>query len=204
MLLKINAKGQQTFDKVYFSSTGDTILYSLSSEVNVNSDSVIHLVNIASFISSDTINNLSIFEIKTHKDEPNPYQYLSKDTIIKYGLSYDGPLLSFPDENFEISVKMIDVKQTEVTADLKEKIFLANVSIIIRCKSKIMRNEVVKYMFQGTNERDFKIEDIFKIYIWKKDHKEKYFIWYSIVRNKIVTKDTIGSGYDMNFYIDHY
>jgi len=190
-------------DSIYFSTSGDTVLYSFGAHGQSNSDTFYHQVIIASFNPKDTIKVISSFEIPTTM-KGNALKLVSKDTIKKYNLQYDGVRFTKPDKNIKLKVSANNIVLQSQLDNSSVNIYKADISIYLKCKSKLLRNEKLKYMFKGLNKTDINTSGICDLTFWKKNNKDKYLIYYRLVRNKKITKDGNGDSYDIISYLDYY
>jgi hypothetical protein len=202
LLLNI-ADCKSQIDTIYFSTSGDTVLYSFSAHGHVNSDTFYHQINIATFNPKDTVKIISSFEIPTTM-KGNVLKLVPKDTIKKYHLQYDGIKFDKPDKNvnLKLSAKKITFQFQLDNSD--ENVYSADILLSLKCKSKVIRKEEMKYMFKGYSKNDLNMDGICDLNFWKKSNKDKYFFYYRLIRNKKVTKNDRGSSYDSIGYLDYY
>ena len=202
LLLNI-ADCKSQIDTIYFSTSGDTVLYSFGAHGQANSDTFYHQITIASFNPKDTIKIISSFEIPTTK-KGNALKLVSNDTIKKYHLQYDGVRFDTPDKNIKLKVSADNILFQAPLENSSENIYTADISIYLKCKSKLIRKEKLKYMFKGLDKTDIDTTGICDLTFWKKNNKDKYLFYYRLVRNKKITKDDKGSSYDIISYLDYY
>jgi len=203
LLFFVVVNGKSQIDTIYFSVSGDTVLYSFGAHGQVGSDTFYHQVIIASFNPKDTLKIISSFEIPTVQ-KTNALKLVSKDTIKKYHLQFDGLRSDKPDKNVKLKVSAGNIVFQSAINNSGENIYTADISIYIKCKSKLIRKEKIKYMFRGFDKTDLDTNGICDLTFWKKSGKDKYLFYYHIIRNKKITENDKQSSYDLISYLDYY
>ena len=171
---------QSQSDKVFFSKSGDTVLYSFGGTVtSMHMDTTDWNIMVSSFTKKhERLDTVSNFTIRTNRQGEKPFPKLSKDSISKYNLEYDG--LPVGMEDIQTFCKTSHVKMLSTSNDKKKYLYKARLSIQVRYKSKVVGNLQTYIMFKGKNKADIDFDNICYTYVWKKENKDKFFIHFRI------------------------
>ena len=189
-------------DTIFFSVTGDTVLYSLTAVGHGKSDSVENVFTVVYFNPKDTLKIISKFNIPA-ANVLNPLRHIPIDTIKKYHLAYDGIRHDNPDKNIVLKVFQKRTKQIGKSNSPNENTYSTDILFILKCKSKVIRKETIEHRFTGFDKQDFDSQKFCKIIFWKKAGLDKYFIWYSLTRDRNIT-DLNRWTRDIISYYDYY
>jgi len=162
---------------IYFSTTGDTICYSNVWGQSVDSSS---RISYTTYIKHREENNnattISSFQIIC---EPSNkcLENISKDTINKYNLHYDGnDAYLGTNKDFLISVKPTNIHVIDTSAFGPKFIYQTTLSVNIECKGQKLYSKTFNIMFKGNSPKDFPEHDFVRINAWCKKNTKRYFI----------------------------
>jgi len=189
-------------DTIYFSATGDTVLFAHVFYQQIDSLHGSYSVFINRRHPVDTIQNISRFYIITEPAN-NPWKGLTNDTIKKYHLNYDGiETYPYANKDFNISVKPTSTKLVDSCVFGADKfIYKANVSVKITCKGQYIYSKTFSYMFKGDSPKDFEPRDIVQIKAWQKKNKRKYFISAQIKEFQTIKRHSDEVKYEFKNYL---
>lgn len=200
LILGYISKSQE--DTIYFSKTGDTVLYSPTWAGNIYSDTVRHYLNIASFAEGDTLKIISSFTITT-KRKDNFNDFIPTDSLKKYNLEFDGYLQDSSDNDVILTITPKNIIKIDTYYQANQFIYTADIEIILKCKSKIIRQETVKHYYIAKREEDIDINDICRFKSWKKRGADKYLISYKI-KESLYSGKPYGFSIVTNWYYGYY
>ncbi len=172
-------------DTIYFSTTGDTVLY--SSVFYHQIDSILgSYTTCVKSLQDKKVKELSTFNIVTEPAN-NPWKGLSKDTIRKYNLKYDGKrIYPYAQKDFSISVKPTNIELIDTAKFGAKFIYKTRVYILVTCKGQILYSNNFNFLFHGNSPKDFPERDIVRIDAWQKQKTKKYFIDLSIREYEVI------------------
>ena len=196
-----NCKSQM--DTIYFSITGDTLLYSSGAVGHVKSDTLRHWIRIITFNQKGSIKHISSFDVVTLTNQ-NVFKFIPTDTIKKYNFSFDGIRYDSPDSNIVLNIIPKKIKLFSHMANSDLNVYKAKIQITLTCKSKVIRNETIKYMFKGLDKESLNQSEIFDLTYWKKENTSRYFFWYTIKRKTKISKSGDKSSYNQISYLNHF
>jgi len=172
-------------DTLLSSPNGDTLLYSNQASSKPTNDTIRYVITISTFNHSvDTSVTLSLFNITLLKNQ-SVYTQINADTVRKYNLHNYVLRCVIPTKNLVIKIKPHKLKLIEKGEKLGN-LYSANVSILIKCKSNVIRDTKLNYLYLAKKERDFDPSDVCKVYVWKIMNTDRYFIHYSLKKTRIL------------------
>lgn len=168
-------------DTIYFSVTGDTVLFT---DPYLQPDSVFHYIVLRKSLN-DTTDNLSSYGIKS--PALKPYKDLNPDTLKKYGLTYNGIRAdAFKDPNIRLSVKTKHIKYVAQydKAEYQKFIYKCVVHVSLRCKGKRIYHKRIPYMFDGMTKQDFDPYPFSQVVIRKR--KDRYMVRFYVQEQQMI------------------
>jgi hypothetical protein len=177
-LLSFNVQSQT--DKIFFSLTGDTVLYKYGGKVSsMYMDTIDWNIIVSSFSKNhQRLNPIDYFTIRTFKQGETPFSKINTDILAKYHLEYDGQPISITE--VENICKVNKIKIIGNTSDSLIHTYKARLSVKVIYKNKTIGSLKTYIIFKGCDKKDIDLESICETYVWKKENKEKYFIRFGI------------------------
>ncbi len=185
------------FDSMYFSKTGDTILYNGFGIGDVDSDSMTwHMYLLRYNNQGDSLEKISQFEVPTLREE-TPFHKFNPDTIRKYNLEFNGIRQDSSKHEVYSKIGIKKLRMVGRSMQQEENIYTCKATITIKCKNKIIKRKTIDYMFQGATD-EINYQELCSIVYWKKQNADKYFIKYKLLKNSIVTPEGVGTNRTWN------
>ena len=160
-------------DTVYFSTTGDTVLYSYKF---FQPDTTFDIFILKKH-PIDTVSLLSRFTVKPTKTL-RPYTDLSADTLKKYGLTYSAVRIDpYKSKDFSVKIKCSKAKKIEQCSSGEDYLFIykADMTVTVKCKGQKVYFKTYPFMYKKLNGTDqIDKENIVQLLAWKRG--DKYFI----------------------------
>lgn len=178
-------------DTIYFSKTGDTVLYNAYPGITVKDSIFWTMYTLRYKGKGDSMEKLGEFDVLTHLGE-SPFPHVNPDTIRKYNLEFNGIRqdTNMHEAYFEFTIK--DLKLISRKAYGNHKLYSSKATIIVKFKNRIIKKTTLNYMFVG-EKQDIDPKRLCKITYWKKQNAEKYFIRYEIITKSFLTTVGVGS-----------
>ena len=174
---------------IFFSVTGDTICY--SDLMYSNGDK-----GLTAYIKrrekGDSVKTISTFQLDCVIS--GCIETLSKDTIKKYNLQFDGTS-SETRNALVVSIKPTNTKLVDTSAFGPKYIYQTKVVVFISCKGQKLYSNQFEIMFKGNSPADFHPNDIVTIRAWRKKNTQKFFVDFHIKEFQIFKKPGDWSDY---------
>jgi hypothetical protein len=157
---------------IFFSVTGDTICYS---ELLISNGDKGLTAYVKRREKGDSLKTISTFKLDC--EVAGCIETLSKDTIKKYNLQFDGTGAVWgPKNDFVISVKPVNTKLVDTSAFGPKFIYQTKAVVFISCKGQKLYSDQLDIMFKGNSPTDFPEHDIVRIQAWRKKNTKRYFV----------------------------
>lgn len=178
ILLGFNVHSQT--DRIFFSFTGDTVLYRYGGKASsLYMDTIEWNIIVSSWHKNQQrFNTVDYFTIRTFKQSQTPFSSINKEILTNYNLEYDGQPISPTDVE-----KICKVDKIKIIGDTEDSIihtYKARLSVSVIYNTKKIGKFKTYIIFKGRNKKDIDLENICETYVWKKKNKEKYFIRFEI------------------------
>ena len=194
----------QNPEKVWFSQTGDTVLF-FSSAVTYSSDgdSKTNFSVYGKKSSGEEISFLYQFEFPM-LDSLLPIEEIPTDSLMKFNLSVPGQHIDNIEKyGFKISYKTSKIKDTEIEdQDYIQRDFVANISLKFNGKTLLKQKEIpISYYCPKDYQLNF--ESIATVRIWKMNDDNKFFVILRYTESIIDGDSVTGRNYFLRTIVEN-